>query len=99
MLIGENPGETEVKEGIPFVGQAGRVLDGLLRDAGIVRDLCYITNIMLVRPEGNDFARFYEDKARRKPTAELQEGIRRVHEEIARVQPNIVVALGEEALR
>lgn len=99
MFVGEAPGETEVREGKPFVGAAGRILDGLLRDAGIVRELCYITNIMLVRPEGNDFGRFYEDKARRRPTEDLQEGIRRLHEEIIRVQPNVVVALGEEPLR
>jgi len=99
MLVGEAAGETEEREGVPFVGSAGRILDGLLRDAGIVRETCYITNVMLERPEGNNFGHFYEDKGRSKPTNALQEGIRRLHDEIKQVNPCVVVALGEEALR
>lgn len=96
MLIGESPGEVEEREGVPFVGMSGKVLDGLLRDAGIVREQCYITNVVLTRPPSNNFQVYY-DKGR--PTVELQEAIRRLHEEIIRVQPNVVVTLGEEALR
>jgi len=41
MLIGEQPGDQEDKQGRPFVGPAGRVLDGALERAGIPRDDAY----------------------------------------------------------
>lgn len=43
-LIGEQPGDQEDKEGHPFVGPAGRLLDRALAEAGIDRDTCYVTN-------------------------------------------------------
>jgi uracil-DNA glycosylase family 4 len=53
MFIGEAPGETEAKTGRPFVGRAGRVLEGLLKSVGIDRKDVYITNIVKDRPPGN----------------------------------------------
>lgn len=44
MLIGEQPGDREDKEGHPFVGPAGRLLDQCLEDAGIERKAVYVTN-------------------------------------------------------
>ena len=44
MLVGEQPGDREDHEGRPFVGPAGRLLDALLVEAGIDRDLAYVTN-------------------------------------------------------
>jgi uracil-DNA glycosylase len=49
-LVGEAPGEYEVQRGIPFTGPAGRELDSLLREAGIDRAACYLTNICHERP-------------------------------------------------
>jgi DNA polymerase len=43
-LVGEQPGDEEDKQGRPFVGPAGRMLDRALTDAGIDRDAVYITN-------------------------------------------------------
>ena len=43
-LVGEQPGDQEDKQGKPFVGPAGRVLDRALREAGIERDDAYVTN-------------------------------------------------------
>jgi uracil-DNA glycosylase len=44
MLIGEQPGDQEDREGRPFVGPAGRLLDRALEEAGIARSDCYVTN-------------------------------------------------------
>lgn len=53
MLIGEAPGKQEAKTGRPFVGAAGRVLDGLLESVGLDREEVYITNVVKDRPPGN----------------------------------------------
>jgi len=45
MLVGEQPGKTEILKGQPFVGAAGRVLDECLKHVGINRSDCYITNV------------------------------------------------------
>jgi uracil-DNA glycosylase len=44
MLVGEQPGDQEDKEGLPFVGPAGKLLDRALEEAGIDRSLAYVTN-------------------------------------------------------
>src|SRR3954462_10567368 len=44
MLVGEQPGDQEDKEGRPFVGPAGRLLDRALEEAGIDRSAAYLTN-------------------------------------------------------
>ena len=46
MLVGEQPGDQEDKEGAPFVGPAGRVLDTALEEAGIDRSKAYVTNVV-----------------------------------------------------
>lgn len=46
MLVGEQPGDQEDKEGRPFVGPAGRILDQALEEAGIDRSLTYVTNVV-----------------------------------------------------
>jgi len=46
MLIGEQPGDREDREGKPFVGPAGRILDEALEEAGIARGDAYVTNVV-----------------------------------------------------
>lgn len=53
-IIGEAPGKQEELQGIPFVGGAGRVLNMLLNNAGILRQDCYVTNVIKCRPPGNN---------------------------------------------
>ncbi len=53
MCVGEAPGETEAKKGIPFCGAAGRVLDELLSEVGLSREDIYITNLLKDRPPSN----------------------------------------------
>jgi len=99
MFVGEAPGREEEISGTPFTGGAGKVLNQFLSQAMITRNNCYITNIMQDRPVNNDFGQFYEDKSRKVPSKFLLEGIERLKKEIENINPNVVVALGNEALR
>ncbi len=53
MIIGEAPGAEEDRQGLPFVGAAGRLLDRMLAGIGLDRTSVYITNILVWRPPGN----------------------------------------------
>jgi len=53
MFVGEAPGANEDKQGLPFVGQAGRLLDTLLEEIGLARADVFIANTLLCRPPGN----------------------------------------------
>jgi uracil-DNA glycosylase family 4 len=53
MFIGEGPGWNEDKQGLPFVGNAGKYLDELLAIAGLKRADVFITNVVKCRPPGN----------------------------------------------
>ena len=53
MFVGEAPGFHEDKQGYPFVGQAGKLLDQLLNGIGLTRDDVYIANVIKCRPPGN----------------------------------------------
>ena len=99
MIIGEFPLEQEIKEGKPFVGLSGRVFDELLRQVGIDRDLCYITYVSQHRPYNNNPGEFYEDKSLKTPTNYLEECIRSLEEQIRQVNPNVIIVLGEQAIR
>ena len=59
MVIGEAPGGDEDRQGLPFVGVSGKLLDRMLESIGLTRDNAYISNVIPWRPPGN-----------RKPTAE-----------------------------
>jgi DNA polymerase len=53
MFVGEAPGAREDEQGIPFVGQAGRLLDQLLEEVGLQRSDVFIANTLKCRPPGN----------------------------------------------
>jgi DNA polymerase len=53
MLIGEAPGADEDKQGLPFVGQSGKLLNKMLESVGLSREKVYITNVVNWRPPGN----------------------------------------------
>ena len=99
MFVGEAPGREEEIQGVPFVGSSGKLLNQLLSNALITRGDCYLTNIMMDRPVNNDFGQFYEDKGRKVPTQFLLDGYQRLKKEIEKVNPNVVVAVGGEALK
>lgn len=96
MLVGEVPGDREDREGHPFVGPAGRLLDRALRDAGIDRDAVYITNAV-------KHFKFELRGKRRMHKTPAQKEIEACHpwleSELALVRPAIVVAMGATAVR
>jgi uracil-DNA glycosylase len=53
MFVGEAPGANEDKQGLPFVGQAGRLLDTLLEEIGFTRADVFVVNVLKCRPPGN----------------------------------------------
>jgi DNA polymerase len=53
MFVGEAPGANEDKQGLPFVGQAGRLLDTLLEEIGLTRGDVFVCNVLKCRPPGN----------------------------------------------
>jgi uracil-DNA glycosylase len=88
MLIGEAPGASEDKQGRPFVGRAGKLLDSLLEEAGLTREDVYITNVVKARPPGNRDPRANEF-AHHMPWLEQQ---------LALIRPRVVIPLGRHAL-
>jgi uracil-DNA glycosylase len=84
MFIGEAPGRSEDEEGRPFVGAAGRILDGLLKKAGIQRSQVFITNIVKCRPPNNRVPKEDELTACR-PYLDRQ---------IALIKPKVICILG-----
>jgi uracil-DNA glycosylase len=94
MFVGEQPGDQEDKQGRPFVGPAGRVLDDALARAGIPRDETYVTNAV------KHFKWVARGKRRihAKPTWTEQVACRPwVEAEIAVVRPRVLVCLGATA--
>lgn len=87
MLVGEGPGVEEDRQGRPFVGAAGRLLDRMLTDAGFRREDLYLTNVVKCRPPAN------RTPARREARACWPW----LREEIALVDPVFLVALGASA--
>jgi uracil-DNA glycosylase len=53
MFVGEAPGRHEDEQGVPFVGQAGQLLDTLLAEIGLSRPEVFVTNVLRCRPPGN----------------------------------------------
>jgi DNA polymerase len=53
MFVGEAPGAREDEQGVPFVGAAGKLLDGLLEEVGLQRTDVFICNVLKCRPPGN----------------------------------------------
>lgn len=97
MLVGEQPGDREDVEGLPFVGPAGRLLDGALRDADIDRDDVYVTNaVKHFRWERDDGgARRLHKKPGRTHIRACQPWLRA---ELRAVSPAVVVLMGSTAV-
>lgn len=97
MLVGEQPGDREDVEGLPFVGPAGRLLDGALRDADIDREDVYVTNaVKHFRWERDDGgARRLHKKPGRTHVRACQPWLRA---ELRAVKPVVVVLLGSTAV-
>jgi DNA polymerase len=89
VFVGEGPGAEEDKQGIPFVGRAGRLLTGLIADIGLRRDEVYIANVVKCRPPGN-----------RDPLPDEIEACRPYLEgQLGFIDPAVVVTLGNFATK
>jgi uracil-DNA glycosylase family protein len=94
LFVGEQPGEVEDRAGLPFVGPAGRLLDRVLTEAGINRDLCYVTNAV----KHFKWEPLGQRRLHKKPTSrEIQACRPWLQVEIELVQPEVVVGLGASA--
>ena len=88
MFVGEAPGAEEDKQGLPFVGRSGQLLDRLLlEELGMTRDQCYIANVLKSRPPGN-----------RNPEPDEVAACRPyLLAQIELIQPKLILALGRFA--
>lgn len=108
-IVGEAWGETEEKTGIPFSGASGQELNRMLQEAGILRNDCYVSNVVNARPPRNDIEAWIPEK-KSKITGRMvplrnkfvdpivKEGIESLEKEIALVNPRVIIALGPTAL-
>jgi DNA polymerase len=95
MLVGEAPGAEEEKQGEPFVGPAGHLLDKMLVAMGLDRSGVYISNLCKFRPAISGGA---QGSGNRAPTAaEMAACVEFIREEIAIIRPRVIVALGATA--
>ena len=89
MFVGEAPGFHEDKQGVPFVGAAGKLLDQLLAGIGLSRDQVYVANVLKCRPPGN-----------RDPLPEEIEACEaHLWRQIELIQPRVVATLGNFATK
>ncbi len=90
MFVGEGPGANEDKQGLPFVGRSGQLLDRLLHEEmGLHRDQCYIANVVKCRPPGN-----------RDPLPDEIDACRPYLErQIDLIEPSVLVTLGNFAAK
>jgi uracil-DNA glycosylase len=89
MFVGEAPGFHEDKQGLPFVGQAGKLLDKLLADIGLERSQVYVANVLKCRPPGN-----------RDPAPdEIESCEPHLFRQIELIEPRVVATLGNFATK
>lgn len=89
VVVGEAPGEAEEKQGRPFVGRSGQLLQDLFARAGIPWNLCYVTNAVCWRPPGNRTPYPYQ----------VQASAGRLRTEIALAHREVIVTAGAVAWR
>jgi len=88
-FVGEGPGADEVWQGFPFVGAAGQLLDRMIAAMGIERDDVYVCNIVKCRPPKN----------RTPEPEEMNACMPYLTEQLALVEPQVIVALGKTAVQ
>ena len=89
MFVGEAPGFHEDKQGVPFVGQAGKLLERLLEGIGLDRSRVYICNVLKCRPPGN----------RDPQQDEIEACEPHLFRQIELIEPRVVASLGNFATK
>ncbi|MCM0648234.1 uracil-DNA glycosylase [Clostridium swellfunianum] len=101
LFVGEAPGKTEVEEGKPFVGMAGKTFEGYLKTIGLTRDIVRITNTCFFRPitikEGKNGRTSVSNRPPKQSEVNLFKEV--LDDEIALVNPKIIVTLGNVPLK
>lgn len=107
--VGEAPGANEEREGIPFIGAAGWELEKVAKEAGLMKDAFYLTNITHERPPSNDIEEWIITQ-KAKPPGDfvpfrgkwvrpfIVEECQRLYQELRNVSPNVTIALGNYPL-
>lgn len=109
MLVGEAPGENEVRDGAPFVGFSGQELNRMLQEAGISRAQCFLTNVCRERPAGNDIGQFIAMRKAditgshimlrdRFVLPPIRDGLAMLKREIEMCKPHVIIAFGNVAM-
>lgn len=109
MIVGECPGEQEAREGVPFVGYSGQELSKMLQEAGIFRSNCFLTNVIRIRPPGNNIENFIAMKKSSITGQHIMlrdkfvlpvvaNGVELLKREIELCKPNVIIALGNVSL-
>ena len=87
LIVGEAPGADEDRQGEPFVGRAGQLLNSMLRAVGLSREEVYIANVLKCRPPGN----------RDPMPAEAAQCLPFLEQQIALLKPKLLLAVGRIA--
>jgi len=95
VIVGEAPGAVEDASGRPFSGASGEDMDKYLAEVGIVRDECFVTNVVHQRPPNNKFDTFLKPA----PSPALMLGLVQLKKDITEIRPNLVLAFGDVPLR
>lgn len=89
MFVGEGPGADEDKQGEPFVGKAGKLMDMAFKMVGITREEVYIANIVKCRPPSN----------RNPQDDEAESCLNYLRNQVVLIKPKVIVLLGSVALK
>jgi uracil-DNA glycosylase len=89
MFVGEAPGKNEDEQGLPFVGQAGKLLDKLLAEIGLTRADVFVANTLKCRPPGN----------RDPHPAEIEACEDYLTSQVDLIQPRVICTLGNFATK
>lgn len=92
-LIGEAPGRDEESQGKPFIGFSGTYLKGRLAKANINFDQCFVGNVSQCKPPNNEIGYFQWSGP------EIQSGLNILKDEINEFRPNLIVLMGNVALK
>jgi DNA polymerase len=89
MFVGEAPGAEEDRQGLPFVGRAGQLLDTLLAEIGMKREEVFVANVLKCRPPGN----------RDPQPVEIESCRPYLEKQVELIQPKVIGTLGNFATK
>ena len=99
MFVGEGPGYQEDRQGEPFVGKAGQLLDKILASIGLDRTKVYIANVVKCHPMKDPSQPELRGNDRAPQPGEMEKCLPFLREQIAIIRPEVVVALGGVAAK